>query len=250
MAYNIADLFEHAVDVVPDRIGIIVDGRGPQLRPARSRREPVAANLAAAGVDPGDHVGIYGPNSLEWMETMLGTFKVRAVPINVNYRYVTEELDLPLRQRRPGGAGVRRRVRRAGHARSGARVRSCTIWSTSAPRTSTPRPSGRSTTTTPSPPSQPARVARDRSPDDLYVLYTGGTTGFPKGVMWRQEDVFYALGGGIDALTNEPVHVRVRSGRARPSRARRHRQLRTRTAHARRRPVERAAVPRSKGAPP
>src|SRR3546814_20102148 len=44
-----------------------------------------------------------------------------------------------------------------------------------------------------------------RSPDDGYVRYTGGTTGMPKGVVWRQEDVFYALGGGIDAYTNERV---------------------------------------------
>ncbi|MEO6988828.1 MAG: AMP-binding protein, partial [Aquihabitans sp.] len=44
-----------------------------------------------------------------------------------------------------------------------------------------------------------------RSGDDLYVLYTGGTTGMPKGVVWRHEDVFYALGGGVDAYTNERV---------------------------------------------
>jgi 3-oxocholest-4-en-26-oate---CoA ligase len=45
----------------------------------------------------------------------------------------------------------------------------------------------------------------ERSDDDHYVLYTGGTTGMPKGVVWRHEDVFYALGGGIDAYTNERV---------------------------------------------
>ena len=42
-----------------------------------------------------------------------------------------------------------------------------------------------------------------RSGDDHYILYTGGTTGMPKGVVWRQEDVFYSLGGGIDAYTND-----------------------------------------------
>jgi long-subunit acyl-CoA synthetase (AMP-forming) len=53
----------------------------------------------------------------------------------------------------------------------------------------------------------------DRSPDDLYVLYTGGTTGMPKGVMWRQEDVYFALGQGIDAVTGERVTQRVHDGR-------------------------------------
>ncbi len=51
----------------------------------------------------------------------------------------------------------------------------------------------------------PARDFAERSPDDLYVLYTGGSTGMPKGVMWRQEDVWYALGGGIDAYSGEPL---------------------------------------------
>jgi acyl-CoA synthetase (AMP-forming)/AMP-acid ligase II len=54
-----------------------------------------------------------------------------------------------------------------------------------------------------------------RSGDDLYICYTGGTTGMPKGVVWRQEDVFYALGGGFDAYTGEPVpHERFLAERA------------------------------------
>ena len=51
----------------------------------------------------------------------------------------------------------------------------------------------------------PERDFPERSDDDLYLLYTGGTTGMPKGVMWRQEDVYFALGGGIDVFTNERV---------------------------------------------
>src|SRR5205085_5876495 len=49
------------------------------------------------------------------------------------------------------------------------------------------------------------RDFEERSDDDVYLLYTGGTTGMPKGVMWRQEDVYFALAGGIDALNGERV---------------------------------------------
>src|SRR5262249_38676513 len=51
----------------------------------------------------------------------------------------------------------------------------------------------------------PLRDFAPRSGDDLYVLYTGGTTGKPKGVMWRQHDVIFTLGGGIDHVTKEPA---------------------------------------------
>jgi acyl-CoA synthetase (AMP-forming)/AMP-acid ligase II len=52
---------------------------------------------------------------------------------------------------------------------------------------------------------RPERDFPDRSASDLYILFTGGTTGMPKGVVWRHEDVFFALGGGIDAMTKERV---------------------------------------------
>jgi acyl-CoA synthetase (AMP-forming)/AMP-acid ligase II len=204
MAYNIADLFEHAVDVVPDRTAIIVDGIGRTYAELEAAGNQIAANLAGAGIGPGDHVGIYGPNSVEWMETMLGTFKIRAVPINVNYRYVTDELTYLF-----DNADLAALVFDSEFAERVLEVRDA------CPKLRHLVHIGEASEHTEALGSadyvgalvaeSPDRVARDRSPDDLYVLYTGGTTGFPKGVMWRQEDVFYALGGGIDALTNEPV---------------------------------------------
>src|SRR3954465_5249784 len=57
------------------------------------RANRLAHHLAAAGIGPGDHVGIYGVNSVEWVETLWAVFKLRAVWININYRYVEAELD-------------------------------------------------------------------------------------------------------------------------------------------------------------
>ena len=71
----------------------------------------------------------------------------------------------------------------------------------------------RRATTRHAPRQSPERDFGERSPDDHYILYTGGTTGMPKGVMWRQEDVFIALGEGIDAVTGAQGRVRHRAGR-------------------------------------
>ena len=51
----------------------------------------------------------------------------------------------------------------------------------------------------------PSATSSERSDDDLHIIYTGGTTGFPKGVMWRHEDFWRVLGGGIDFYTGEPL---------------------------------------------
>jgi acyl-CoA synthetase (AMP-forming)/AMP-acid ligase II len=90
--YNIADLFEHTADVVPDRLALI--DRDTRLTYAQldARANRFGHYLVAQGVQPADHVGIYAMNSEAWVTAMLGCLKARAVPINVNYRYVEDEL--------------------------------------------------------------------------------------------------------------------------------------------------------------
>jgi 3-oxocholest-4-en-26-oate---CoA ligase len=92
MAYNIADLFEHTVDSVADREVLVVGDERRTYRQLEERANRLAHHLQAAGIGPGDHIGVYGFNSVEWVEAALAAYKVRAVPINVNYRYVEEEL--------------------------------------------------------------------------------------------------------------------------------------------------------------
>ncbi len=208
MAFNIADIFERAVDLMPERMAISCGADRRTFAELDARANQAAHGLAARGIGPGDHVGIYAPNCIEWMETMLGCFKLRAVPVNVNFRYVEDEL-----------------VYIFDNADLVAVVYD-------------PEFSARLETIAPQLPGLSHRIAigeeyeaalaaasaeRDfpeRSGDDLYVLYTGGTTGMPKGVMWRHEDVFMALGQGIDAVTGHQVEADdelARKGAANPA---------------------------------
>src|SRR5688500_617766 len=92
MAYNLADFVEHTVDAVPDRTALVCGDRRVTFAELEERANRLAHHLAAQGVGEQDHVAIYSFNSIEFVETMLAAFKLRAVPINVNYRYVEDEL--------------------------------------------------------------------------------------------------------------------------------------------------------------
>ncbi len=205
MAYNAADMFEYAVDVVADKTAIICGDVHRSYRELDERSNRLAHHLIAEGVEPGDHIGIYGLNSIEWMEGLLAVLKVRAVPVNINFRYVEAELsylfdnadlkgliyseefgprvaavkgDLPLLKTLvmiEDGSGA---------DQSGL---DATPFSKALENGS------------------PERDFAERSPDDQIIIYTGGTTGMPKGVMWRSEDIFFALAGGIDPFTKERV---------------------------------------------
>ena len=219
MAYNIADLFEHTADAVPDRTALIYrDGRWTFDELDR-RANRIGHWLAEHGVVAGDHVGIYAMNSEAWVSAMLGCLKIRAVPINVNYRYVEAELEYLI-----GNAGIKACVFDEQYATRMAAVKE------SSPKLETlvhieshderdradldvdPREIAAALEQLGSVPFEEAcaqgsdlRDFPERSPDDHYVIYTGGTTGMPKGVVWRSEDIYFALGQGIDALTNERV---------------------------------------------
>jgi acyl-CoA synthetase (AMP-forming)/AMP-acid ligase II len=209
MAYNIADLFEHTVDSVADREVLVVGDERRSYGQLEARANQLAHHLAAQGIRAGDHIGVYGSNSVEWIETTLAAYKVRAVPVNVNFRYVAEELrylfdnaDLKAvvydRELAPRLAEVRDSLPLLQHLvhiddGTGAEVEDV-LAQLGSVAFEDAMASG-----------SPARDFGPRSADDHYVLYTGGTTGMPKGVVWRHEDVFFALGGGIDAYTNERV---------------------------------------------
>jgi acyl-CoA synthetase (AMP-forming)/AMP-acid ligase II len=205
VAWNIADLTEHIVDTVPERTALIVADEPRTYAQLEERANRLAHDLAAHGVGPGDHVGIYGFNSHAFVETIFAAYKLRAVPVNVNYRYVEAELrylfdnaDLAAlvhdAQFTPRIAAVRDSLpllRYLVAIEDGSGEDFSAIGSVAYEEAL----AGAS----------PARDFGPRSDDDIYILYTGGTTGMPKGVVWRQEDVLCVLGG----LVNFETGVRV-----------------------------------------
>ncbi|WP_231123690.1 acyl-CoA synthetase [Nocardioides sambongensis] len=207
MALNIADLFEHAVDAVPDKPAVQVGDRVVTFADLESASNRLAHFLQDRGIGAGDHVGLYAKNSIEHVVALLAVLKVRAVAINVNYRYVTGELDYLF-----DNADLKGLVMDRVYADLVAEV--------------APRHDRLQTIVVVPDPLEPgdasdvsrfggillddamegrsdARDFGERSPDDIHIIYTGGTTGFPKGVMWRHEDFWRVLGGGVDFMSGE-----------------------------------------------
>ncbi|MFJ6614976.1 acyl-CoA synthetase [Streptomyces sp. NPDC091289] len=210
MEYNLADLFESVVDAVPDREALLyVDhpGTGAERRLTYAELDAaanrIAHHLIDAGIRPGEHLGLHLYNGVEYLQTVLGALKARIVPVNVNYRYVEEELvylyrdadlaalvfdgefDERVAAAAPQAPGLHHLVR-VGPAPA-----------------AVPGPAAVPFTEAEASGSA-ARGFAPRSADDQFIIYTGGTTGMPKGVMWRQEDLFFSgLGGG--APTGDPV---------------------------------------------
>jgi 3-oxocholest-4-en-26-oate---CoA ligase len=202
-SYQLADLFEAVADAVPDRLALVAGDRRLTYRELDERATRFANHLDSLDLPVGTKVGIYAWNRAEWLEAMLGCFKARMVPINVNYRYVAEELAYLL-----DNADVEALVFERGFAANVEELR---------PRLPALRhlvvlEDGNGGETPGAVPyedalaaASPERSAAERSPDDLYILYTGGTTGMPKGVMWRHEDIFFAAMGGNGFLGQGPV---------------------------------------------
>jgi 3-oxocholest-4-en-26-oate---CoA ligase len=186
LQFNLADLFERVADAVSERVCVVCAADRRTYAQLDERSTRLAHVLAAHGARPGTHVGLYMRNSIEHLEAMFACYKLRAVPINVNYRYVDDELAYLLDDADAVGivhdAGVADRAERV--ARRCPAVRFVLdVDSALVAAEVEGAPAGRD--------------LGPRSPDDHYVLYTGGTTGMPKGVLWRHEDIFFgAMGGG------------------------------------------------------
>ncbi len=208
MEFSFADVHEAIAAAIPDVAAVVWRDRRVSYGQLAERTRRLASFLASrglgcqrersalAGHESGqDHLAIYAYNGNEYVEAMLGAFKARVAPLNVNYRYVEEEL-LYLFE----NSGARAVVYHAEFAPQVAAVRA------KLPRLELllqiPDDSGHALLPgavdyeAALASAKPEMPAAKPSPDDLYILYTGGTTGMPKGVLWRSADIYMAAMGG------------------------------------------------------
>ena len=208
MALNIADLAEHAVDAVPDRVALICGDEQLTYAQLEENANRLAHYLVDQGVKKDDKVGLYCRNRIEIVIAMLGIVKAGAILVNVNFRYVEGELKYLFENSDMVALVHERRYadRVANVLPETANVKTILVVEDG---TEDPagdfRKYGGVEFYSALEQASPDRDFGERSPDDIYLLYTGGTTGFPKGVMWRHEDIYRVLFGGTDFATGEPV---------------------------------------------
>ncbi len=208
MALNIADLAEHAIDAVPDRVALICGDDEITYAGLEEKANRLAHYLIDHGVKKDDKVGLYCRNRIEIVIAMLGIVKAGAILVNVNYRYVEGELRylfdnsdmVALVHERQYSERVANVLPDTPNVKTvlviddGSTVPAQTYQSYGGVEFYQAIAEG-----------SPERDFGTRSADDIYLLYTGGTTGFPKGVMWRHEDIYRVLLGGTDFATGEFV---------------------------------------------
>lgn len=202
MTMNLADAFEALSDSIGDREALYFEGARLNYAELDEGANKVGHFLESIGIGANDHVAMHMRNSLEFVEALIGSLKVRAVPANINFRYTSSELEylysnsdsklIIIDSEFTGIAGeILARLGALQHVLvvgevTDAFARQCSdagvgvsAWSDVIPEQSKDR------------------GFPERSGDDRYMVYTGGTTGHPKGVVWTHTDFYYAaLAGG------------------------------------------------------
>jgi acyl-CoA synthetase (AMP-forming)/AMP-acid ligase II len=210
MEFTVPAVADAIAAAIPDRTFLIQGDRTYSYAEVTDRSNRLASYLHAQGlgahtarqelaghVAGQDLLGIYAFNGPEYVEGLLGAFRARVAPFNVNYRYVKNELHYLLND--SGATAL------LYHAAFAPRVEEILpdlpglrVLIQIADDSGNPLLDGAVDYETVMAASSPTPPPVTASPDDLYVLYTGGTTGMPKGVLWRQHDIFIGSFGGRD----------------------------------------------------
>lgn len=203
MEYNLADMYEAVADAVPDSVALASGDVKHTYAQLDKRANRLAHYLRSQGVGPGDHVGLHLFNGHEFVEAILALFKIRAVGINVNYRFVGPEVRYMIENADLVGIVTQRRFLPVINdaMKDLAPLRTLIVIEDGADAVADQESIEYETALAQG---SEERDFAPRSAEDLYIIYTGGTTGMPKGVMWRHEDLFFTgLQGGSPG--GEPV---------------------------------------------
>jgi 3-oxocholest-4-en-26-oate---CoA ligase len=214
--FSFPQVYEALAAALPEREAIVFRDRRLSYAAFVERSRRLANHLLSrglrvrreraelAGHESGqEHLALYLYNGNEYLEGMLGAFMARVAPLNVNYRYVEEELLYLFRNSRARGV-----VYHAEFAPQVAALRDALpqleVLIQVPDESGHPLLPGAVDYETALADASPAKPAVEPSPDDLYILYTGGTTGMPKGVLWRSADIHMAAMGGRRAGFSGP----------------------------------------------
>jgi acyl-CoA synthetase (AMP-forming)/AMP-acid ligase II len=210
--WGFADIWEAVADQLPGERCVVQGQLSRTWAEVDRRADGIARTLLDGGAVRQDKVAQYLYNCPAYVETLFGCFKSGLVPVNTNYRYTADEL-VYLWDNADAVAVVFHGTFTSACAAVRDRVLSVRTWlwvddgSDACPAWAVPYEEAATSST--------SRVVAPwgRSGDDLYLLYTGGTTGMPKGVMWRQDDLAITLGQGLGLALPEEVDLAVLNGR-------------------------------------
>ncbi len=205
MALNIADLAEHAIDAVPNRVALICQDERLTYAELEDKANRFAHYLIDREVEPDDKVGLYCRNRIEMVIAMLGIVKAGAIPVSLNYGSTEAEIRYIINDSEAVALVHERRYseRIANVLPNTPRVH--TVLAVEDGSNDDYQGHGGQEFHSAIESCSPVRDFPERSSDAIYVIYTGRTTGFPEGVMWRHEDIYQALIGSTDFGTGDPL---------------------------------------------
>jgi len=220
MEYQLADLFEALCDAKPDADALVAGDKRYTRAQLDQRANRLAHYLVSRGVKPGDHVGVYAYNRAEWVEVLLACWKIRATAININYRYVSHELryiwnnaDMVALVYERTFTPMVDELRKDFPA-----IKSYLVLDDSSDVQANADMPYETALALQSPGRNFPAPYSKRSADDIFMIYTGGTTGMPKGVLWRHED-FYHNVICMNTATEKPESILQNADNPKPLRA-------------------------------
>jgi acyl-CoA synthetase (AMP-forming)/AMP-acid ligase II len=206
MEFQLADLYEGLCDADPDAAVLIVGERTVSRAQLDRRANRLAHHLLDRGVGRGDHVGVYAFNRIEWVEALLACWKIGAATININFRYVRSELTYLWENSDMAALIYERQF--SDHVAAlapdfpGLHGYLILEDGSAGPEEPLGIPYEAALAD-----ASEAREFAPRSPDDLYIVYTGGTTGLPKGTLWRHADLYSNVAGRLGKSIDRPEDI-------------------------------------------